>query len=336
MSTTTRSDIFTFWDTTLARGKYDFTLVDDRKRMLFDVSWQQWNETWKKSRGGVYDIQYDLTSPFDWTPPLFSFYSMVGNNLNDHTLNGDNTLTLGSAGSLVANSTDARVIRKNGYALKLTDNNASAPVGASSTSLAWKQSKGNGSITLLCQAYWPALHYDSGTARLNLMHITNGDNKLSISVLPYGVNDVTLAHLYCTWTRSGSSEETLGSGTIVLTTCLWYDVCVTYDANNNKVHGYFCLSNTGTSWSRSNDFLYGLTAITNGVTTASSPTFPVDVTWDSCYLLQANEADIFPQDYRHAYIQNAMIMDDFISPIQFNWFRRLFHFWNNKTEFYPA
>jgi hypothetical protein len=71
----------------------------------------------------------------------------------------------------------------------------------------------------------------------------------------------------------------------------------------------------------------------NSLISDTTPTnYPEDVTWDSVYLLKGNQADIYADDAEKAEMKCAMIVDEFVPPTEFNWLRRLFHYWNKSSN----
>lgn len=405
MKQTDRNAFFTWWDTTTQRGEYDFTVIDYRKRALFETTWMQWREQFSKNRGGIHTLDMSLESSVGWTPPLFALYPTTTNSLADHLLDTDNDLTLND-GTLVLNSGDSDVLRLNGYALKLLEG-VSARTGASNTSVSWKQGKDNSSITLMCQAAIPEL---STSAELDLVKLTDGNNVLRIYATTSGESSSSSESssesssssvssssseasssssesassssesssssiseslsstsessssesstsessssessssvegssdyaIVFEWQKSGESAESLtidglyndSEGSVA-----WYDLALVFDNVNNNFHAYYVRSALASrAWKRTDDFLTGNTVLADtwqGVLNDLSPTnYPEDVTWTEIDLLKGNQADLFVTGTDAAYVQNVMIIDGFLSPLEFNNIRRLFHLWNSKT-----
>lgn len=121
----------------------------------------------------------------------------------------------------------------------------------------------------------------------------------------------------------------------------WYDVCGTFDNINNQFHLYICQSGDSTqAWSYTMDYLYGTTSLTsnenNCLISDTSPTnYPEDETWASVYLLNCSQADVYVDETKRANMKFAMIVDEFVPPIEFNWIRRLFHYWNKTGGALP-
>lgn len=168
---TLRQTIEDFWDTTLSKGYYDFTVIDHRYRMLFEASWNDWIETWLRRKGCTYDITYNIESPIPWTPPTFGVYPMTSNNLISHNLNGDDLST--TDGVFVQNATDSEVLRLNGYALKMEgDGSSSGLLGASAT-VDWSRSTKDNHIALYCQFMTDATLSTGDLAILETTHSSN-------------------------------------------------------------------------------------------------------------------------------------------------------------------
>ncbi len=89
-----RDIAYGFWETVLSSGKYAFTVIDHKKRMLFETSLPVINEHWKKMNGGLYALDYNMQSAVPWTLPVYGAFFMISNNLKSHLLN-DDELTLG-------------------------------------------------------------------------------------------------------------------------------------------------------------------------------------------------------------------------------------------------
>lgn len=321
MSKTDRDSIWSFWDTDLARGKYDFTLIDHRRRFLFDASWDQWRERWRKQRGGIHDLYLNINSDFGWTPPTWGCYFFNDGTLADHGLNTDYDLSLGADGQL-----DGFHRYKNfGYCLRMNDNAVSAPIAANAT-VDWEYQKGNTNISLCAQVrlgpiddYLYCVGLEDSTTSVKLVgYQTDGTTTISFD----WNNGTTTAAVY---TVENLDYET------------WYDVCGTYNSNNNKTYLYIKESaNYLNSWSESNNLLYNVSAITDNIIEYSGSTaFPTTTKWTTLNILEGESANIFFELPKFALIQNIMIIDDFISPLEFNNLRRLWHMFNRKSSKWP-
>ena len=168
---TLRDTIEDFWNTTLSEGYNDFTVIDNRLRMLFEASWNDWLERWSKRRGGIYDIDYIIESPIPWTLPTYGIYPMSANDLVNHNLSGDDLST--TDGVLTTNATDSAVLRLNGSALKMEgDGSSSGLLGASAT-VDWPRGSKNNNISLFCQFMSDATLTTGNLAALEVTHSNN-------------------------------------------------------------------------------------------------------------------------------------------------------------------
>lgn len=338
-----RYTLWDWWDTTLARGTYPMTVWDHRRRFLFDVYWDQWKERWKVARGGVYDIPIDLHSPFPWTPPCFGLYTLVASTspIPDHGLDTSSALTV-FTGSLVDYAADHDILRRNGYALRISEmvgNNL--VVGAHNGQLTWRVGKPDLCTTLFCQARVPNMSSGAGNNDgLSFIYLSDRDgahplgNCLRIFAERWDDTHVTLKF---GWKAHGKAEEVITTDTMAVDT--WYDLALSWDAVAGVFYGYFWPSATGTSWASTDDFLHGATATTEGYVSQDSPTNVPDThTWRAFSLLRASPPGaLFEVDspMSHAFVQNAMAFNGYVSPLEFNFLRRLCHLWNTKTEQYP-
>ena len=127
-----KETIYTFWNTTLSSGEYSFTVIDNRSRMLFEAYWNTWEQKWRKQRGGLNDVVYNLESPVPWTPPVFGAYLMSDDTLNNHTLQGNNMSAVD--GTIVDIDTyPLLVLRETGSALYVEDDPATVQTGATAS-----------------------------------------------------------------------------------------------------------------------------------------------------------------------------------------------------------
>lgn len=316
---TTRDAIRDFWATTLSRGYYDVTAIDNRARMLFDASWNDWQESWRKDRGGIYQIGYGLQSPVPWTPPCFGAFLTTTNDLVSHTLTGDD-LDL-DTGILVNYAADNAILRKNGYALKVAGT-AGGDIGAYGT-VSWKSASGYNSTTLFCQFRAGAVADVFSVIQLSDSGINS--NSLSIQLGPVDASNNALIGVI--YNGGSSAEVTLASGAHpALAVDTWYDVAITYNAVNAVVNVHWYPSAI-TSFA---DFADGADEVADWtMSTMSSAIYPPDITWKVLSLLR--EYSIGGITAGNFYLQNAMVFDGFITPLEFNTLRRLCFMWNNKT-----
>lgn len=314
---TRRDEIWDFWNTTLERGYHDCTLIDNRKRMLFDTSWNDWSEVWKKGRGGIHDIDIDYQSPAIWTSPLFGAYPLTANNFNEHMLTGDD-LSL-DGGTLVNYAADNDILRQNGYALRLEGDTATA-YGATGT-VSWNTTVDN-SISVYCQFMIDTIN-NTGTPYVYLWWLTDGTNYVRLKA---EYNDASTGVFIMELSNGGSTSTMTTLGTFNYGT--WYDVGFTYNAQNDYVAIYFTSSGTTTF----TDYFDDETNIDNQLEdTLSAAVYPAQTAWNTVRLLrEAATGELLATEY--AYLQNVFFIDSYISPIEFNTFRRWCYVWNNKTS----
>jgi len=324
---TDRDSLYSFWETTLNSGYNNFTIIDNRGRMLFESSWNDWNESWKKQRGGLHDIEYNIESPVPITLPCFGAYLMTENNLNSHNLDDNSAISLVD-GVLVDIATDNTITRTNGYALRLTNNVASLQTGASA-SVEWEKSTEYNNLSLFCQFKMPAINNGFSDTPMNIIEVLNGTNSFCIRV---DNNDANSNIVYGHVNNNGSTVNVRRSELVYheVTKNTWYDCAFTYDAINGKTFLYIVES--GISFT---NFLYGKTDITENIGEYGNTTvLPINKKIDSIRLLyKSNLSTMSGTD--KAYIQNAMVFDGFLSCVDFNTLRRLCFMWNGKSTVYP-
>lgn len=305
-----------FWDSELSQGYYDFTIIDNRARMLFDASWIEWRKRWRKKYGGIYDVIIDVDSSFPWTPPCLGAYLMTNNNLNNHTLQGSN-LTV-TDGVLTTNDSDSNVLRLNGYALKMTGDGGSSQLTGATGVVDWK-SNIEGSLSIFCQFRG----VDHVTNRVNLVQLTNSGNTISYA-------------LWQTDTEFGGDVNGnfvgVSAGTYhAISTGTWYDCAISYDAHNENIYIYIAPSAL-TSFT---DFRSGSTDITDGTGSyMSTPTAP-SVSGYNVVNLLADSGLGGIETSEDGYLQNVFVFDGHITPMYFNTLRRLCYMWNNKLQEWP-
>lgn len=146
------------------------------------------------------------------------------------------------------------------------------------------------------------------------------------------------------WTKDGETPEYISIDEVNNYSDgvrAWYDICGTFDNVNNKFYLYIKRAGDSTkTWSYTFDYLYGTTSLTgnpeNCLLSDTSPVnYPENVTWASIYLLQGDQANIYTVDADKAELNYAMIIDDFMPPTEFNWIRRLLHYWNKSSKALP-
>lgn len=191
---TDRGNIWSLWENTLGRGRVLFTIIDYRKRLLFDCVWSNWVERWSKNRGGIYNISLNIKSPFPWTPPLFAFYPFI-NGLTDHCLDSNSDLSFGSGGSIVSEN------------LVLTEQGTAA-YAAGSDSISWFQGKNDSSVSLLAQ--FKTGEINNGV-ELDIINISDGNNKLRLYAIYSQESSSSLSSSSSSQGLSSSSSQGLSS-----------------------------------------------------------------------------------------------------------------------------
>jgi hypothetical protein len=243
-------------------------------------------------------------------------------------------LTQGTGGSIVSDE------------LVLTEQ-AQAANAAYSTDVSWFQQKDSSSISLLAQFRTGGIYGPDGfiqAAEIDIILISDGNNTIRLYAADHTDFYDTKMSIFLEWTKSGSSAETIQVDDLDVfegSERIWYDICGTFDNTTNIFSLYVCKScDSASSWSYTNDYLYGTSTLTatpdNSLTQEISPTnYPEDVTWSKVYLLNGNVANIYVDNDEKAELKYAMVVDDFIPPIEYNWFRRLFHYWNKSSGDWP-
>jgi len=312
-----RDTVLAFWHTTLLEGYNSFTAIDNRSRMLFETNWNQWRENWRKERGGIYNIPIELESGTVWTPPVWGAYLMADDTLDNHNLQGNNLAAVN--GTMVDHDTDGDILRQNGSALRITGDTGTVITGASGA-VSFQNGTSKNNVTLFCQFMTTAVLSEGRVYLINLEHGTSY----------YRIAFESENRIYGMIANAGTGVIRKGASTYhTISVDTWYDVAITYDAVNDQNYIYVCASGV-TSFT---DFLSGLTDTTDQIGTYGGISV-YDGTWTSVKLLnETTDATVIENEY--VYVQNPMIFNGFISPMEFNNLRRLCYLWNNKTEVYP-
>jgi len=314
-----RDTIWSFWDTTLSKGYNPMTVIDHKGRMLFEAFISNSHQQWRKERGGLYNIDYDIQSSLTWTPPCWGCFPTTTNSLVNHNLSGDD-LTLDD-GVLVDYGTDNNVLRQTGYALKMTGT-AGTDTGASNSSLSWKSKYAYNSFSMFCQ-----IRAGEVANNLHIIQVADasGNNKVTLKLAADNASQNDLAGIIVNDSDISyvTKADTAWANIPVDT---WYDIAFAYDGVTNATRVYYAPS-AESSFTR---FLYGETNIEEGImSTISDPYYPPNIIWTECTLLKEDSAsDVSINNY---YVQNAFIFDGFLSAQEFNTLRRLCYCWNTKT-----
>jgi len=315
-----RDTVFDYYETTLDNGYNDFTVIDHRKRFLFETSWNNWLESWRKMRGGVHNIEYNLSSSIPWTPPSYAAYLMTSNDLTSYNLDTTATLTT-TDGVFVDNAGDSNVLRLNGYALKVTG--AAGVQNGASGNVVFKKSEQYNNISIFCQVRAPL----SPSGAIVLCRLNSGESYCDLRLENGGIKNDLVFFV----DNNGDTARYYDPGDHRIENDTWYDICVSYDAVNQHVYLYsFAAGDTTFS-----NYLDGETDINSHYTSNTSPTFlPIDRKIDSVELL-FETVDGSITNTETVYLQNLMIFDGYVDNMMFNTLRRTCYLWNKKTGQYP-
>lgn len=323
-----------FWETTLDNGYNDFTIIDNKSRLLFDASWRTWSFTWSKQRGGVYTINIDIDAPVPWTLPVRAAYCMQLNTTTAvpvtlHTLNQQGSYFTydhinTQDGDIVEYSGDTNCLRKYGGVLILAGDSESSQLTGGTLKVNWG-SKINGSLSMFCQFRATPTTFDD---KLLLVQIKNDDESSEYALCQWTDGD---NQSFCGRINGNIVQRSVGLNHFT-TLGTWYDCAITYDAHNGNVYVYICESGTASF----TDFLSGSTDQTEQIGTyMSTPTTPSNHGYTEINILKEDNTGGIIDGY-NAYLQNIFIFDGHLTPMHFNMMRRLCNMWNNKTtEIYP-
>jgi hypothetical protein len=337
-----RDLLFTFWNDKLSYGQNMFTLIDHRQRCLFNALWDTFGapESWQANRN-AHSLTMKIQNPFGWTLPLHGAFLFGNNVLTEYLGTGVNIST--SSGSLVTHAVDSSVLRENGSALKLVNTGGTfdVQIGAEAYPV-WKSTTGKTSISLFCQVYFSAQNFKSyiypqTTEAFVVIRLTNGTTSIGISCA--ASDDLSNVHL------EGFIRTSAGVGGVAMiekTGAIpayikcpnWYDLAITYDETTNQVAVYYtpCATvftdflNGETSIEGASDF----TTVHGGILSTPSRSIPTltDITWTDMLMLEENLPNMLNNPI---YMQNILVCDSFMTAIDFNFMRRLCHYWNAQT-----
>jgi hypothetical protein len=326
ISKTDRDSLYTFFDTTLDHG-YDYmSVIDHKKRILFDASWNNWREKWSRMRGGIHTVQYGIESPYVWTPSIFDAFLMERSANYGRSYLYDIT---GNAIVLDSGTYNASTVanRLTGYTMRLIAANDSATEKHSSvTGLNYDSTRTYNSITIFCQYFCNAIN--STFYLVNLLAAGNGGIQLKLS------NDAGNHDLVGSVIDSQGNIDVATVGLTPLTVDTWYDIAITYDSVNSELKLYWAPSGVTSACEDGEvaftDFLDGATSLTDGVVSATT-TYPGHKTYTSVEFLKESAVNTLPSGNK-AKMQNIFFVDDYISSMQFNFLRRLCYMWNTKSS----
>ena len=337
-----RDLLFAFWNEKLSYGENMFTLIDHRQRCLFNALWDTFGapENWQANRN-AHNLAMKIQNPFGWTLPLHGAFLFENNILTEYLGTGINVSL--SSGSLVTHAVDSNVSRENGSALKLVNAGGvfNIQTGAEAYPI-WKSATGKTSISLFCQVGFNtnsfySYIYPQTSEAFNVIRLTNGTTSIGLSCA--GSDDLSNVHLEgFVRTSAGASGvamiEKVGAIPAYIKCPNWYDLAITYDETTNQVAVYYApranvftdFLNGETSVEGANNF----TTVHGGVLSTPSRIIPAltDITWTDMLMLEENLPNILNNPI---YMQNVFVCDSFMTAMDFNFMRRLCHYWNAKT-----
>lgn len=298
-----------FWETSLENGYNDFTIIDNKGRMLFEASWNNWHKIWTKKNGGVYEVIVDIEASVPWTPPVLGAYTMSLLNLHNHSKQGGNLAVVDG------------VITSN-HELRLLGNGTSSQLVGATGAVDWKTNI-DGSFSIFCQ--FRAAYTDTNYVLLAQMTDTNE----SIEYTLWQDSDEFGG-------RINGIQVGTGVGTYhAVTPGTWYDAALTYDSHNGKAYVYIVPTPSASFV----NFLSGASSITEQIGSyMASSEVPATSGYKVVNLLKDDGTGGIAGD-GYGYIKYVFFFDGFLSPMAFNMMRRLVYMWGIKTitdgEIYP-
>ena len=323
LKTTDRTTLYDYWYTSLNEGADKFTYLDHKKRLLFYCNWYNWNELWRKRRGGIYDVKVPIVASNIFTPSCLAFYPMLsasGSYLYDY-----NTWT-GTTSSNIINIDDGAKRdgsdgqRANSYCFRIGNDLLFGINGASTTSAELTTSRIDNSQSICLQYYVGAVETNKEVGIITLENSSTGkkmelvSDKIDASTLQFQfkINGTT----YCT--IDGSVD-------------VWYDICITYDDIQDNAYLYVMPYDTTGSFT---NYLGGVATLADGYDESTTTGEVVITNYDTIKLLQCGETNVVTAG-NFAVLQNIFIFDEFLSPNGFNHIRQLYYLWNKDTEVQP-
>jgi hypothetical protein len=332
---TDRDILFDFWNDKLLYGANMFTLIDHRKRCLFNALWDVFGspEIWNANRQ-AHNIIIKIQNSCGWTLPLFGAYLFQNSAWSDFLLSGINPYQDG--GYLITNLIDNSILRKTGSALRMQGNDSVGNQCGAQVYPIWKSTNGKSSVSMFCQFRVEQLSEQTtiGTENeFDILNLTDGTN--SIGFTANGTAAVLRIVGFVKNATGFAEIRKTAAGTYAdLLINTWYDLGITFDGVQNKVAVYYCPSAV-TSFT---DFLNNKTDIEDGILstlypiagTISDYNIP-ETTWTSLKMLYENYSNSLVST-KYAYLQNIFIINGYMTAMEFNFFRRLCYYWNAKTS----
>ena len=318
MKETDRDSVFTFYDTTLTRGSKNCTVIDHRRRFLFDCLWDHWSESWQAPN--MFNVDYIFKSNSGWTPPTFGVYPGINtgaSSIPDHGLDTDSDVAL--VDGAVEGGDDN--IRTNGNSLSCDDTGNS--VGASAI-VSWSSTSGDASIGMFVQAFSFAITTTENSP-VEIINLTDGTSHIKLILRGVDASNVALT---AEIKNGGSTAEVRFADTTYpnLDVETWYDIGFSY----NALSGYAALYFAESGISSFTQFLFGSTDSTDGIAdTWTDTVVPASTTWTSIQLWNIDDTELSGESN---ILANAFVFDDWFSPYQFDALRRLCYQWNNDPN----
>lgn len=324
MKRTHRDSYYTFWSTNLSNGNYQFTTIDYRDRMLFNSNWNDWVQNWD-SLGELYSVEILLESPVVMTPSVHGAYLMTSNNLNNHTLRGNNlSVTDGTFYQGV------EAPRSNGYALRVAGDGVSKQIGAE-TAVTYNRRYDTNQTSLFCQ-----FKYGNVTSLLSreitLIGVeTDTNNQFSIRLNTEGDSSCSIRG-YVKNAGTAADIQVAFLDTEIVDSDTWYDVGLTYDQYSDQYHLYYTKTNVTGFIGYMSDATSAREQYSNYRN--ASVTLP-DLDWTKAILIREEDIGTIASASDYVYLQNAFIFDGMMSAPEFNMIRRLCYDWNASTSQEP-
>lgn len=367
---TDRDAIRLFWETYLDEGYNDFSIIDHRKRILFDASWNQWVENWSVRYGGSHNVEYGIDSAFGWTPEMFDCI-FANNDGPVFFISGSGIVV----STITAQGGDSDVLAKNGWAMKLVGDDGSAQqTCGTKTGLSYDSSRPYNNISIFCQFYCgtvssrfnlvelgavPTATYTAGSTLGqagsapeivdNTTDIAGEDRPGDDGYYSIGCHEqqydgtVTSDYLRITVDDDGAGGlELLGivvnqnDEVVVQTSVGNYPTIEAgqwYDAaiTYDAVNSIVKVFWAEASADSFTRFLDGQTSITAGIARyLGSAIYPARTTYNQLTVLAETAVDSLDNGQK-ALLQNVMLIDGCISEMQFDQLRKLCYMWNSKT-----
>jgi len=335
-----RDLLYAFWNEKLSYGENMFTLIDHRQRCLFNALWDTFGapESWQANRN-AHNLTMKMQNPFGWTLPMYAAYLFENSNYTDYL--GGSGLTV-SCASLVNHATDSDVLRETGSALKMIASGVINQIGAEAYP-AWTPN----SFSIFCQVRFYGFDmigaFLSTKEYFDIFKLTNGEQ--SVGITCGGATNPNDAHAWLvgfirTASSSGYYPISRSDASYACVKCPgWYDLAFSYDNKCNRYYVYYapCVTPFIDILDGETDVngAYDFTTVNghshSGVLSSGALPSLVGTQYTDLKLLYEKEGSCFEADDK-IHMQNVMLFDDFMTTMDFNFTRRLCHYWNAKTS----